>query len=474
MPDLPTFPEFASRLVLDSGELLQLEPFQLAFVDDVAAGHPECWLIIPEGNGKTTLLAAFLLWHAQVVRFASVPVAASTRDQAMLLYRQAKGFVMRSQLPGFQCQDGYRRIKYGKHESVIQIFAADAGGGDGVIPTLAVIDEPHRQKNMDLYLTWSGKLGKRAAQLVAISTAGEPGSEFEQIRETIRQAATEVSADGCFSRYVSNGVVLHEWAVPEEGDVEDLELVKAANPLSAITVETLRDKRTRPTMTLNHWKRFTCNMPTRSDMAAITEKEWLEARGGGIAKGLRIWLGVDVGWKYDPTALVPFRLEHERDRRFGEAVILDPLADGSQHDLNAVLYAIAQIHERNPIEVIVMDISDARDVADWCETELGCSIVERGQGLKSQIRDYQNFMEALRNGWLTHSGDYGLTRHALNAVVRPLPLGDYVFARPVSSRLAKNQDQRRIDALVAAAMVHTVSLENAVGSVYDTRGVVAV
>ena len=65
---------------------------------------------------------------------------------------------------------------------MIQIFAADAGHGDGVIPTLAVIDEPHRQDNMDLYLTWSGKLGKRAGQLLLISTAGEPGSEFEETR----------------------------------------------------------------------------------------------------------------------------------------------------------------------------------------------------------------------------------------------------------------------------------------------------
>src|SRR5262245_5590563 len=220
------FERFASGLILDSGKKLKLEKFQLIFLYDVISGIEEIWLIVPEGNGKTTLVAAFTLWHASVVPFASVVVAASTRDQAMLLYRQAKGFVLRSRLDGFKCQDGTRRIKFPKHDSVIQIFAADAGGADGVIPTLAIVEEPHRHRDMSLYLTWSGKLGKRAGQLVAISVAGEPGSEFEEIRENIRQTASEVSRDGCHSRYLSNNVVMHEYAVPEDGDVEDLKLVK--------------------------------------------------------------------------------------------------------------------------------------------------------------------------------------------------------------------------------------------------------
>ena len=38
---------------------------------------------------------------------------------------------------------------------------------------------------MRLYRTWRGKLDKRGGQIVVISTAGEPGGEFE---ETIRQA----------------------------------------------------------------------------------------------------------------------------------------------------------------------------------------------------------------------------------------------------------------------------------------------
>ena len=58
-------------------------------------------------------------------------------------------------------------------------------------------------------------------------------------------------------------------------------------------------------------------------------------------------------------------------------------------------------------------------------------------------------------GWLKHSGDAGLTRHALNAVARILPQGDARFDRPSQTRQSSEQDRRVIDALTAAAMVHS-------------------
>jgi hypothetical protein len=68
-------------------------------------------------------------------------------------------------------------------------------------------------------------------------------------------------------------------------------------------------------------------------------------------------------------------------------------------------------------------------------------------------------MEALREGWLWHTGDPGLTSHALNAVARLLPQGDTKFERPKESRTVRDELARRrvIDALIAAAMVHTTA-----------------
>jgi hypothetical protein len=50
-----------------------------------------------------------------------------------------------------------------------------------------------------------------------------------------------------------------------------------------------------------------------------------------------------------------------------------------------------------------------------------------------------------------------MTRHALNAIARPLPQGDSRFDRPSQTRMSSEQDRRVIDALTAAAMVHSLA-----------------
>ena len=388
-----------------------------------------------------------------------VPVGASARDQAQIMYQQGEGFIQRNELTGFKLHPGYRRIRCAASLGLIQFQAADDRTGDGVIPTLALLDELHRHRDLRLYRTWRGKLEKRGGQIAAISTRGEPGSEFELALERIRREATDLSVDGTFTRAASSRLILHEWAVPEDGDVEDLVLVKAANPLKAITVPMLEQKRSAPTMTLAHWRRFVCNLPTRSDDAAITEAEWHAATSDvAIPEGQPIWLGLDVAWKWDTTAAVPFWMPDQEHRYLGKAEILVPPRDGNSLDPALVEAALRRIHARNPIHTIVMDTSRAEQLGMWIGAELGATVIDRGQTNVAAVQDYDYFMEALRLGWLKHSGDPGLTAHALNAIARPLPLGDTRFDRPNQSRLGPEQERRVIDALSAAAMVHSQAL----------------
>jgi phage terminase large subunit-like protein len=371
------------------------------------------------------------------------------------MYDQADGFITRSGLRGFTLHPGYRRIRFAEQMSRIQVMAADDRTGDGVIPTLALIDELHRHRDLRLYRTWRGKLEKRGGQLAAISTRGEPGGEFELALERIRREATDVSRDGSFTRSASKHMVVHEWAVPETGDVTDMAVVKDANPLSTVTTEALAEKFASPTMSLPHWRRFVCNLPTRSDSAAITEAEWEDAKTTEvIPEGERIWVGLDVAWKWDTTAAVPLWFRDKEYRLLGPAEILVPPRDGNSLDPSLVEDALLRIHERNPIHTIVMDTSRAEQLGQWAEAEFGCTVIERQQTITSAIEDYDRFMEALRLGWLRHTGDAGLTAHALNAIAKILPRGDAVFERPSQSRNAANQDRRVIDALIAAAMVH--------------------
>jgi phage terminase large subunit-like protein len=458
------FDRWARRIVLDNGRHWMVEDFQAAFLDDVFAGgsafhwtFPEAWLVIPEGNAKTTLVAGLALYHLEFTTSANVPAAASSREQAEILYLQAEGMVIRSEMGGFKCLPGFRRIRFDAMGSRLQIFAADDRTGDGVVPTLALVDELHRHRDLALYRTWRGKLDKRGGQIVTISTAGEPGAEFETQREMIRQGAADITRTETYVRAASDELVLHEYAVPEDGDTDDLELVKRANPLKAVTLAQLARKKASPTMTPAHWRRFTCNLPTRSEAAAITESEWFGAAvAETIPEGQSVWAGLDVAWKWDTTALVPVWIRDAEYRLLGPADVLVPPRDGTSLEPSLVEDTLRRLHARNPIHTLIMDETRAEQLAAWAEDTLGCRVQPWPHSPKMAALDYERFMEALREGWLHHTGDPKLTRHVLNAVARMRAEGTR-FDRPSQTREGGNQDMRVIDALVAAAMVHNAA-----------------
>jgi len=120
---------------------------------------------------------------------------------------------------------------------------------------------------------------------------------------------------------------------------------------------------------------------------------------------------------------------------------------------------------------VVMDVHNAEDIAAWIEDELNVTVIDRQQGNKAMVADYNAFMDGLRNGTLKHTGCADLRSHVLHAVARRLPGGDYRFDRPSTVRSnVRAQDRRVIDALTAAAMVveHSNRAKPA-RSVYEDR-----
>lgn len=462
------FRHYARLLVLDSGANWEPEPFQLDFVADLFSGVPESWLIVPEGNGKTTLISGIALYHGDYTTDASVLMAASSRDQCGLLFGQAAGFVART--PGLQYDnasgkgrfrvfEGYRRITCVRTNGRIQVFAADDRTGDGVIPTLALLDELHRHKNLRLYRTWRGKLDKRNGQLVAISTAGEPGSEFETTRERARTESpnTKSLKGGRYLRCRSDLMVLHDHALREGDNPEDLKVVKQANPFSGVTATTLKRKRAAPSMTIGHWRRFVCNLATRTEAAAIGEEEWRSRETEEKPRrGDSCDAGLDLGWRWDTTAIVPL-FTKEWGHLIGRARIITPQRDGNSLRPEVIYDAFEELNDEHPIARVVMDITAGEEVAAWLERELGVEVIEHSQKGIAKAEAAGKFMEGLRNDLLRHVHDPELARHVMNAVAYDLPDGQIKFVRPRSgSRTVKEeeQDRRVIDGLDAAAMVY--------------------
>src|SRR5262249_48799246 len=155
-------------------------------------------------------------------------------------------------------------------------------------------------------------------------------------------------------------------------------------------------------------------------------------------------------------------------RLLGPAEVLTPPRDGSSLDPHEVEARLLEVHKRNPVHTVVMDMSKAEQLAEWIKEEIGAEVVDHGTGNTAAVLDYDRFMEALRNGWLKHTGAPALARHVLTAVARMLPGGETRFDRPSQTRHGAQQERRVIDALTAASGVHAIAAVNADYDVLDS------
>ncbi len=466
------FKVYSSRLVYDDGLRREPEAWQVDYAREVFRGigktHDvgEAWLLVPEGNGKTTFVAELALYGADWASRPWIPVGASSRDQAKTLYTQMKGFV--EDTPGlehrFQCFDGYRSIiplRDGKKRPGrgVEICPWDPATNDGVIPfPFFICDELHRHPDMSLWRLWKGKARKRGAVGIGISTAGAPGEEFEEARDRVRESCDLIRRAHGGTLYRGNRMSMWEYRLENPELATDPKAVARVNPLSLVTEASIAEELASPTLDMGDFKRLKANIPARSSFAAITDDEWANATSEllSIPEGERVDCGLDLGWKHDTTALVS-EWRGPDYKLLDEAQVKVPPRDGTSLHPDRVKEMLYARHERNPIDALVMDMSDGEDIASWAADELGITVVDRPQGNDHHVLDYKNFMRDLRTGQLKHVKRCPLlTRHSMNAIGRRLPRGDTRFDRPHASRKnVHKQDSRVIDALSAAGMVNT-------------------
>lgn len=441
------FSTFCASLVLDSGEKLVVETFQRTILKDYFRGVTETVVLLPKKNGKTTLLAALALFHLRHTENAECVIAAHSRDQADVMFKQAVKMIRASGLEDeFHVKGGFREIRYrGIETSRVRVLAADADTADGVIPTLALVDELHRHKSADLYGVFRDGLGPRNGQIITISTAG---SDDESPLGVLRSKAYEqgtVERVGPYRRVESPHFVMHEWAMDDGQDVHDLVLVAEANPASWQTETQLAQRLNSPSMTPHRWKRFACNIWTDVEEPWIQEREWDACVGGVDLDAADSWvLGVDVGQVYDSSAVVIAG-------RVGDDIhvsvrLFDP-APGSPVQMAEVEAYVSGVAESGRVRGIAYDPFRFQRSAEVLE-ERGLLMVEMPQTNTQMVPASNTLYDLVRERRLVHDGDPDLRRHVMAGVAMEVESG---------WRISKRKSRKKIDALVALAMaVHAL------------------
>jgi phage terminase large subunit-like protein len=449
-PELAAFVRFCAALTLENGRPLAIEPFQRELLSDYFDGVVETLVILSKKNGKSTLLAALALFHLITTVDAECVIGASSRDQATILYDQAAGFVRRS--PGLQervlVKRGYREIRSRRHAGRVRVLAADVDTADGVIPTLALVDELHRHRSADLYGVFRDGLGPRHGQMVTISTAGDHElSALGQMRAAAhRMPALSREGRHLYARASDGSFALHEWALDGTDDVDDMTTVKLVNPASWQSIEALARRHDSPSMLPWQWARFACGIWTGAEAWWVRAEEWHAAAiESAFGRGDRIAIGFDGSRHGDATGIVGCRID---DALLVPLGVWEAPKGVREWDVptSEVDAAIANAMETFDVVRGYFDPPLWQSEIDAWAREYGEPAIVRYPTNRARfMQAAERFRTDVIEGHVHHAEDERLTRHVLNAQVREARGGYY---------LDKSSSTEKIDLAVAAVLAY--------------------
>ncbi|MEK6251855.1 MAG: terminase large subunit [Actinomycetota bacterium] len=527
MSELDGFCRFCGELLTtEDGTPLAIENFQRLILADFFDGCRETVVLVGKKNGKSSLLGAIALYHLLSTPEAECMIVAASRDQAGIMLRQIQGYVRRSAPLRDRLRVVQREVRDERSGGRIRVLASDSDTLDGQIPSLALVDELARTKTEEAYGLLRDGLGPRNGQMVAISTAGD---DENSPLGRLRAAAHDMDGfetDGAYKHGRRGGFAWHEWSLNSGDDINDLELLKSANPASWVDEDELRARRDSPSTQPWQLARFTAGLWVQGEESAISPKEWEACAEPGIEipegeKGVVI--GIDLGWKWDTTAIVPIwqggaraprgsrmlgitggpwgcdadgcgeiATEAAMDR-FGMKVgmalcdehkdwkpaepgpvivhtpaILVPPQDGTSLDAEDVFAVCVHFADRWPGPTFVLDPeAGGEQLGQRIEREIeGVKVETHSQKALPMAASSQRLAETIASKGLRHPADEALTRHVLSASARwtgPV----WRFEKPKGKKLPIDA----VDALCMALEVLSTRQPKR-RSVYERRGLV--
>lgn len=329
----PWFKWFFPLLTLPEGHPVRWEGHLLLVTDEFfrpETTHLTC--ILPKGNWKTTWEAALGVWHLLTVPAPRIYCGAADLEQAKELFSFAQHFVESEPEINavLEVKPSYREIRHrANSNNLLKVLASDdskqGGKKQGKNSTLGLLDEEHAHENDNLRvdLTSGGSKRRYAAKIAgdplwwtigkdcSITTAGHdtggplgskrskflgdpkrgipPQGTVETGLRSRPNGAVEKHPDGrlTIARSPSGSSVLLEWACrydpkdPENSDdLDDMSVVKFANPASTVTVEALQDAKEE--LSPSQFKRYKACVWTEGLESWLPETAWPSLRDPAV------------------------------------------------------------------------------------------------------------------------------------------------------------------------------------------------
>ena len=455
---------------------LRLEPFQ-RFILKMAfkTGRAELLVLLPKGNGKTLLFAALAVFHLLVTDNAECFIGAADKEQADTMYRFAKHFVESEPeiAAKLDVRKSTREIRSKRDQGFIKVLASDQSQGGGkrhsYNPSLALIDELHAHDNDSLYTALRSATFKRGGLVITISTAGhdEENStlgikrakmyDYEKTGGSVRRELV-IDARARPLRHKngrltiveapSGNTCMLEWACRPDDDLNDMAVVKLANPASFVTIAGLEDGH--ETLEESMFKRYRANVWAQAADAVIKEGVYDALDDGSkIPTGAPRFVIVDYARKRDGCAVVELWRDPERELVVPHAQVwavrekkagrpqpaAHTLLDEPTIRQSLVRDHIRSIRDEEGAEVlgVIYDphLFDPEELSDE-----GFLMIEFPQTPARTVPASKTLYDVMHDGRYRHDGDSVLRSHVTSAAAKDVSGGEgWRFSKAASKKL---------------------------------------
>lgn len=415
-----------------AGDPVGFEPWQQAFLDeafrlddDGRRVYRNVLLGLPRKNGKSTLAAALALYMAGAdgEAGAEVIIAAGSRDQAGIVFDQARAFVESSEDLGAHF-DAQRFVIYGPQGSTIKRVAADGRMQHGTSPSAVILDELHAletPRQEELYAALNTASGAREQPMnLAITTAGYNRHTILGRLYADAMRSPDVTREGMLTvaRNPAAGFLMWWYGLADD-DEPTPENVLAANPASWITGAVLEAQRDSPTVDEYAFRRLHANQWTSARNAWLPAGAWegMGQQGYTIPPGADVVVAVDVGLVHDSTAVA---IAHKReDGRIALAgrvwaarddAVAHVILPGGRVNLAVVEDYITSLAERYTVRELVYDPRFFERSASVLAAD-GFTTAPVDQSSRRMAEAYAAFYIAVQDGRIIHDGDPVLSAH---------------------------------------------------------------
>jgi phage terminase large subunit-like protein len=449
---------------------------------------------IPRKNGKSTIGAGVGLYlcAADGEQGPEVIIASGSRDQADVVFGQARGYVDGSEELAEWFVAGKLVIRLKHAEGWIKRIAADGKLQHGLNPSGVVFDELHAvttPRQEELWAAMVTASGAREQPLTfVITTAGHDKRTIlgKLYDGALKSATAEVERRPGLTivRDPDAGFLMWWYGITEEQDAaldwDDetswLPAVLEANPASWIDADYLRRQRHSPTVSLGDFKRLHANVWTQAKESWFPTGAWeaLAKPGLAIPDGAPVWVGVDVGLAHDSTAIaLAWRHSELEDAEpiiglearvwaSRQDTIAHEYVAGGRFDLRIAEDYIADLAGRYAVRAVVFDERFFEGPAQNLD-RAGLVVIPVPQSSATMAAAWQTFYQAVREARVVHNGDPVFAAHVGSVAAEMTERG---------WRIRKLKSTQKIDAVPASAMAHYYAQrgEEPASHPYESRG----